>query len=169
MTINIENETSIQLDFDVDELLKTVVNYALDSKDFPYECEINIVLTTDKEIQKVNEEFREISRSTDVLSFPALEYESAGDFDFLSYWSEEEEAMYCDPETGELILGDMMISLEHVQAQALAYGHSVKRELAFLCAHSMLHLFGYDHMEDGERAVMQAEERKIMEALKITR
>ncbi|MCD8119401.1 MAG: rRNA maturation RNase YbeY [Lachnospiraceae bacterium] len=169
MTVNIENESNIKFDFSADDLVREVISYALDAKDFPYEAEVNVVLTGDEEIRAANREFRGIDRETDVLSFPALEYEAAGDFAFLDDLSEEEEAMYCDPDTGELVLGDMMVSLNRVKAQAAEYGHSEKRELAFLVAHSMLHLFGYDHMEEEERAVMQQEERSLMEGLGIFR
>lgn len=169
MTVNIENESSLRFDFSAEELTERVIAYALDAKDFPYEAEVNVVLTGDEEIRRTNREFRGIDSATDVLSFPALEYETPGDFSFLDELSEEEEAMYCDPDTGELVLGDMMISLEHVAAQAEEYGHSKERELAFLVAHSMLHLFGYDHMEEEERRVMQREERALMDGLGITR
>ena len=112
----------------------------------------------------MNRQFRGIDRPTDVLSFPMVDYEEPGKFDFL------EEAMeYFNPETGELMLGDIVISKEKVIAQAEEYGHSTQREYAFLIAHSMLHLFGYDHMEEDERAVMEQKQKEILEQLQILR
>ena len=100
----------------------------------------------------------------DVLSFPMIDYPEPGTFDFL----EEEEDCF-DPESGELTLGDIVISKEKVLSQAEEYGHSPKREYAFLIAHSVLHLTGYDHMEEEERQVMEQKQREIMERLDILR
>ena len=141
-----------------------LVEAALEYEGCPYEAEIDLLLTTDDEIHRMNEEFRQIDRATDVLSFPMLEYETPGDFSFV-----EEEAEAFNPESGELMLGDIVISKEKVLAQAEAYGHSPKREFAFLIAHSMLHLFGYDHMEEEERLVMEERQREIMETVQILR
>jgi probable rRNA maturation factor len=116
------------------------------------------------EIQEMNQNFRQIDRATDVLSFPMVDYEEAGNFDFL-----EDVMDAFHPESGELMLGDIVISKEKVISQAVEYGHSVEREYAFLIAHSMLHLFGYDHMEDQERIVMEAKQKEIMEQLQILR
>ena len=111
-------------------------------------------------------ELRGIDQTTDVLSFPMAEYVRPADFDFL----EEDEAMDCfNPETGELLLGDIVLSVEKIKEQAEAYGHSLKRELAFLTAHSMLHLMGYDHMEQEERRIMEERQQLLMEALDIPR
>ena len=139
----LEEEGEITLPFETKEVADLVVEAALEYEGCPYEAEINLLLTTDDEIHRMNEEFRQIDRATDVLSFPMLEYETPGDFSFV-----EEEAEAFNPESGELMLGDIVISKEKVLAQAEAYGHSPKREFAFLIAHSMLHLFGYDHMEE---------------------
>ena len=100
----------------------------------------------------MNLEQRGIDRPTDVLSFPMIEYDAPGDFSVI----DEETGDAFTPETGELMLGDIVISKEKVLSQAEEYGHSPKREYAFLIAHSMLHLFGYDHMEEEERAEMEA-------------
>ena len=112
----------------------------------------------------MNREHRHIDRATDVLSFPMLEYETPGDLSGI-----EESADAFDPETGELMLGDIVISKDRVIAQAEEYGHSVRREYAFLIAHSMLHLLGYDHMEEEERRLMEDRQRKIMEKAGILR
>ena len=99
-----------------------------------------------------------------VLSFPMVDYEEAGNFDFL-----EEADEYFHPESGELMLGDIVISKEKDFSQAEEYGHSIEREYAFLIAHSMLHLFGFDHMEEEERIEMEKKQKAILEQLKILR
>ena len=115
-------------------------------------------------IHDINKEFRDIDRPTDVLSFPMVEYDDAGEFAFL-----EDEDDCFNPETGELMLGDIIISLDKVEEQAIAYGHSFTREYAFLIAHSMLHLMGYDHMTDDDASIMEAKQRAILDNLNITR
>ena len=107
---------------------------------------------------------RQIDRATDVLSFPMADYETPGDFSHL-----DEDAGLFHPDTGELMLGDIVISVDKVFEQAEEYGHSTEREFSFLFAHSMLHLLGYDHMEPDEAAVMEAKQAKALEDLGITR
>lgn len=164
MSLFIEEEGDVTLPFDIKEVAERVTAAALECEKCPYEAEINLLLTTDEEIWKMNREYRQTDRATDVLSFPMLEYDAPADFSFLD---EAEDAF--DPESGELVLGDIVISKEKVMAQAEEYGHSPLREYAFLIAHSMLHLFGYDHMEDDERELMEARQRVIMEAVNIPR
>lgn len=164
MTLFIEEEGNVTLPFDVREVAELAVKTALEYEGCPYEAEVNLLLTTDEEIHKMNLEYRQIDRATDVLSFPMLEYEAPGDFSGM-----EEAGDAFDPESGELMLGDIVISKDRVLAQAEQYGHSVKREYAFLIAHSMLHLFGYDHMEENEREVMEERQRGIMEKAGILR
>lgn len=164
MSLFIEEEGDVTLPFDIKEVAERVTAAALECEKCPYEAEINLLLTTDEEIRKMNREYRQTDRATDVLSFPMLEYDAPADFSFLD---EAEDAF--DPESGELVLGDIVISKERVLAQAEEYGHSPLREYAFLIAHSMLHLFGYDHMEDDERELMEARQRVIMEAVNIPR
>ena len=164
MTLNYEEEGEVKLPVDCEGLAKEVIEAALDYAECPYEAEVNLLLTTDEEIHQMNKEHRGIDRPTDVLSFPMVEYEEAGQFDFL-----EDQYDCFHPETGELMLGDIVISKEKVLAQAEEYGHSPMREYAFLIAHSVLHLTGYDHMEDEERQVMEQKQREIMERLDILR
>ena len=164
MSLFIAEEGDVTLPFDIKEVAERVTAAALECEKCPYEAEINLLLTTDEEIRKMNREYRQTDRATDVLSFPMLEYDAPADFSFLD---EAEDAF--DPESGELVLGDIVISKEKVLAQAEEYGHSPLREYAFLIAHSMLHLFGYDHMEDDERELMEARQRVIMEAVNIPR
>ena len=164
MTLYFEDEGELKLDLPCEELARTVIEEALDYEECPYEAEVNLLLTTNEEIQKMNAEFREIDRATDVLSFPMVDYEEPGEFEFL-----EEADEYFHPETGELMLGDIVISKEKVLSQSEEYGHSLRREYAFLIAHSMLHLMGYDHMEEEERLCMEAKQRDILDRLNILR
>ncbi len=164
MTLLFEEEGDLTLPFACESLAARVVEAALNYVDCPYEVEVNLLLTMNDEIHEMNQHFRGIDRATDVLSFPMIDYVEAGNFDFL------EEAMeYFDPETGELVLGDIVISKEKVISQAKEYGHSIEREYAFLIAHSMLHLFGYDHMEEAERITMEEKQKEILEQLQILR
>ena len=143
MSLFIEEEGEIRLPFDIKETAESVVSAALEVEQCPYEAEVNLLLTTDEEIHRMNLEFRQIDRPTDVLSFPMIEYGRPGDFSGI----DEERDDIFNPESGELLLGDIVISKNKVLSQAEQYGHEPKREYAFLIAHSMLHLFGYDHME----------------------
>ena len=164
MTLYFEEEGAIALTIECEELAEQVIETALDYIGCPYETQVNLLLTQNEQIHEMNREFREIDRPTDVLSFPMIDYPEPGTFDFL------EEVDDCfDPESGELILGDIVISKEKVLEQAEEFGHSVRREYAFLIAHSVLHLTGYDHMEEEERMVMEQKQRDIMERLNILR
>lgn len=164
MTVHFEYEAERTFSFDYQALMHRVMEKVLEYEACPYEVEINVVITDNEEIQKVNKEYRAIDRATDVLSFPMVEYQAPGDFSKV-----EEDAMLFHPETGELMLGDIMISIDKVYAQAEEFGHSVERELGFLTAHSMLHLCGYDHMEEKERQVMEARQREIMDLVQLYR
>ena len=164
MTLFFEEEGDLKLPLECEELAKKVIEAAIDYVDCPYEAEVNLLLTMNDEIHEMNLNFREIDRATDVLSFPMVEYETPGDFSNV-----EEDEMLFHPETGELMLGDIMISIDRVEEQAKEFGHSVERELGFLTAHSMLHLCGYDHMEEDERMVMEQKQREIMDQLGIYR
>ena len=154
MTFYVENETEVTFPFDVEEIVEQVAEAVLDAEECPYETQVNVLLTDNEGIHEFNREHRGIDRETDVLSFPNVDFETEGDFDI----DEEREADYFDPDTGELILGDIIISVDKVKEQAESYGHSTKREFAFLVAHSMLHLCGYDHMEEEEAKVMEAKQ-----------
>ena len=164
MRIYLENEGDLELDLNYQEVAQRVGDAVLDYEQCPYESEVELLLTMDEEIREMNREFRDIDRATDVLSFPMIAYESPADFAFL----EEDESCF-DPDTGELMLGNIVISKQKVVEKAEEYGHTVEREYAFLIAHSMLHLLGYDHMEEEERAVMEKKQREILDGLGITR
>lgn len=165
MSLNIEIEYNLSFDFPMEEIAKQVMDAVVESENCPYECSVNLLLVNNNEIHKINKEYREIDRPTDVLSFPMLQGEDFTDYDRLENCVED----YFDPETGELLLGDIIVSLDKVVSQAEAYGHSVKREYAFLIAHSMLHLFGYDHMTPQEADTMEEKQRAILDGLGITR
>ncbi|WP_099467631.1 rRNA maturation RNase YbeY [Konateibacter massiliensis] len=165
MTFNIEVETERELGFDYESIVNQVINKVLDFEGCPYEAEVNLVLTDDEEIHKINKEYREIDRPTDVLSFPMIEYKTPSDFSDV----EEREEEYFNPDTGELMLGDIVLSVDKVFEQAESYNHSVMREFAFLIVHSVLHLCGYDHMEPEEAKVMEAKQRDILAELNINR
>jgi probable rRNA maturation factor len=169
MTVNIEYETDIKLDLDYEKIIRAVVEQSVDYEKCPYETEVNVILTDNEAIHGINKEYRDVDRPTDVLSFPMINYESPADFDALEEAMERNPEDYFNPDTGELILGDIIISVEKVEEQAAKYGHSKERELAFLTAHSMMHLFGYDHMEEEEAKVMEAKQAEVLEQLGITR
>ncbi len=166
MTCEISYEAEEPLEIPYEDIIQRVVEAALDQEGCPYEAEVSVTLTSGEEVHRINREFRGIDRTTDVLSFPMAEYERPADFSFL----EEDEAFDCfNPETGELLLGDIVLSVEKIREQAEQYGHSLTRELAFLTAHSMLHLMGYDHMEEADRIQMEERQRLLMERLAISR
>lgn len=122
--------------------------------DFNSNCEISILLVDNEEIQKLNKIHRNIDRPTDVLSFPMFEYDENGEIDISE----------CDfGENGEILLGDIVISLEKAMQQSKEYGHSFEREVGFLTAHSLLHLLGYDHMEKDEELEMFSLQEEILE------
>ena len=164
MSLFFEEEGALKLSLECEILANKVIEATLDYLNCPYEAEVNLLLTMNNEIQEMNRNFRGIDRPTDVLSFPMVDYVSSGDFAFL-----EEATEYFHPESGELMLGDIVISKEKVVSQAEEFGHSVEREYAFLITHSMLHLFGYDHMEEEERMQMEAMQNDIMNMLQILR
>lgn len=164
MTLYFEDEGALSLPLDSEPLARAVIEASLDYVGCPYETEVNLLLTMNEDICRINKEFRNIERATDVLSFPMADFEKAGDFTFL-----ENEDGYFHPETGELVLGDIVISKEKVVSQAEEFGHSIEREFAFLITHSMLHLMGYDHMEENERVEMEQMQREILDKLKILR
>ena len=165
MSFYLEKECDRDFDFDEEELARRVIDYCLEFVQFPYEAEVNLTLTDDEGIHKINKEYRQIDRPTDVLSFPMLHYASPADFTFLADESEED----FNPDTGEALLGDIIISVDKVSEQAASYGHSTRREFAFLIVHSMLHLFGYDHMEPEEAVVMEEQQNRILTGLNILR
>ena len=165
MTIDFENESGTDLGLELYEIAEEVIACALDYMNCPYEAQVSLLITDNNEIRIMNREHRQIDRATDVLSFPMKEYETPGDFSVL-----EEECTDCfEPDTGELMLGDIVISADKVKEQAEEYGHSVKREYAFLITHSMLHLMGFDHMTEEDAKEMEQLQEEILGQLNIAR
>ena len=156
-------EFNIELgDFEKDlseEILQAVQKvgeYILKYENLEGDFEISLTFVDDEEIQNLNRDYRQKDAPTDVLSFPMLEIE---DFDNL-----EDFAQF-----GPILLGDIIISMPTAKNQAKEYGHSIKREIAFLLCHSMLHLLGYDHIDEDERVQMEKMQNEIMNAVQITR
>ena len=140
--------------------LRGVIGAALEAEGVETPCEVNVLVTDDAGIRRVNLDMREVDAPTDVLSFPMFDL-TPGDKPTLEN---------ADPATGLVPLGDMCLSLERAQAQAKEYGHSDRRELAYLAVHSVLHLLGYDHLDEGPmKARMRAREEIILEKLGIPR
>ena len=137
----------------------------LDSEGCPYEAEVNLLITDAEGIRVYNREYREIDRETDVLSFPAVDYEKPSDFSLM----EEDLSCYINPDTQKLMLGDIILNVDRVKSQAEEYGHSLLREFSFLVTHSMFHLLGYDHMTKEEEKIMFAKQEEILKRLSISR
>lgn len=165
MTILIEKEGERTFPFSEEVLIKQVILQSLAHEACPYEVEVNVILTTNEEIRASNREFRGIDKETDVLSFPAVDYEKPADFSL----AEAMPMTYFNPENDELILGDILVSVDKVYEQAELYGHSLERELGFLIAHSMLHLLGYDHIEEADRILMEEKQEEILKSLQLVR
>lgn len=164
MIYNFESETEVKFDFDYIDVYKRICDTVMDYFSCPYDSEVSLLLVDNESIKEINKQTRNIDSATDVLSFPNVEYNTPGDLSDL-----DETGDYFEPDTGELILGDIVLSQDRVFSQADEYGHSVLREYAFLITHSMLHLFGFDHMVDEERMVMEEKQKEIMSILGILR
>ena len=154
LKLNLTYEKPSLLNVPVTRNIKRCVEATLDAEGITALCEINILVTDDVGIHGINKAARNIDRPTDVLSFPMFELEPGNP---PADWAD-----YCDPGTNAVPLGDMVISLERARAQAKEFGHSVKREVGYLTIHSMLHLLGYDHLDEGEmKRQMRAREEAI--------
>lgn len=165
MTFYVEKEVETEFPFSVEEVLEQVAREVLASEKCPYEAEINVLITDAEGIRVYNREYREIDRETDVLSFPGVDYEQPSDFSLV----EEDVSCYLNPDTQELMLGDIILNCERVFSQAEEYGHSLLREFSFLVTHSMFHLLGYDHMTEEEEKVMFSKQEEILVRLNILR
>lgn len=149
LDLEIDNRSGVELDTSVYEKVEEYILITLQQENVLVPCEISFSLVTPEEIQELNAEYRGINKETDVLSFPMLEFPE--DEDMLTY------------ETGiPVMLGDIVISTTRAAEQAEEYGHSLEREICYLSVHSVLHLLGYDHMEEDEKRVMRAREKAIM-------
>lgn len=155
----------MEFDFDVDKLINEVHVQTMNTLGCPYKTSVDVSIVDEAEIHRLNKEYRDIDKSTDVLSFPMNEFDKAGTFTGNSF----ESSKTIDPETDELLLGDVIICADKVRFQAAEYGHSEKREFAFLLVHSLLHLSGYDHIDDADRLLMENKQKEILDKLGISR
>lgn len=154
-----ENEQEkIEVTDEIISLIQTVCEEVMKEEECEFDAEVSVTFTDNDNIRIINNEYRNIDRETDVLSFPMLEFD--GDFADAEY----------DYDGDYVMLGDIVLSLEKARAQAEEYNHSLRREIAFLTAHSMLHLLGYDHVDDaeGERIMIEKQET-VLNRLNITR
>ena len=149
MTVYYDYEAETKLHIPYKKICEEIIEAVCDYEACPYECEVSITFLNNEDIRVYNKNYRGINKPTDVLSFPLNESGELNEF---------------NPETGELMLGDIVISVDKVISQAEEYGHTRKRELAFLICHSMLHLFGYDHIDDDERVEMEEVQKTILDS-----
>ena len=148
------HQDQLPLTYRLKMLVREAIEATLDYEQYGNPCEVSVTFVDNEEIRDLNKKFRGIDKATDVLSFPLTDFDG-GD----------------EPPTDEpfISLGDIVISLERAREQAEEFGHSFERECAFLCVHSMLHLLGYDHEYEEERAEMRLREEKALSALSLTR
>ena len=164
MIVYIDNAVDVQFDFDHELVAKNVCEAVIEQEGCPFDTEINILITDDDHIRQINNDTRGIDASTDVLSFPGFFFDGPAAFDPDADLTDD-----TDPENGLVILGDIVLSADHIRSQAEEYGHGIKREYAFLITHSMLHLCGYDHMNEEDCELMEQRQRMVLEKLNITR
>lgn len=154
-----EGNKEIELTKSQEDIIQSVAEATLQNEGITIAVEVSVTITDDAGIKELNSEYRDKNAPTDVLSFPMLEFESEGII----------SAKSGDYNGDTVLLGDIVMSLERAEAQALEFGHSPEREIGFLIAHSMLHLLGYDHQSPDKEAVMQQKQEQILGALGLTR
>ena len=155
-----DKSTDVSFDFNENELIKKLICATMEAMGCPYEVCVSVSVVGEDEIHELNLEHRGIDSGTDVLSFPMNEFDEEGIFN---------DEMEFDPDTDELMLGDVVLCADRVKQQAKEYGHSELREYAFLIVHSLLHLSGFDHEDDDERLRMEKRQSEILDGLGITR
>ena len=163
----IEENIEFETDFDKQKTAEEVIAHVLKQEGCPWECEVDILITDSEEVREYNKEYRGKDQTTDVLSFPNLEWDAPADYE--SEGIDELIEMSMNPETGLFILGEICLNKDRIISQAEEYGHGIRREYAFLIVHSMLHLLGYDHMEEDEAKVMEEKQKKYLEEIGISR
>lgn len=159
-------QENINVDKEFEEKLVNVIDFALKEEEVYEKYQISLLFVNNDEIKSINNDTRGINKETDVLSFPMLEY-SLNKVYKEEYKNYKFDDSYYDGE--ELVLGDIVLSLEKAKEQSIEYNHSFEREAAYLVVHSVLHLLGYDHMKDDEKAIMRRREEEILEKLNISR
>lgn len=154
MSIEIQDEIQSAQSSEIAKTLEEVCAYAAHDELKHNDFELTVTITDNEQIHQLNREYRGVDSATDVLSFPL--------------WDRSEEP-FINPENNCIMLGDIIISLERAREQAEEYGHSIKRECSYLCVHGVMHLLGYDHIEEADKKVMRAREEEILTQLKLTR
>ena len=165
--VNFENHITDESEQSYIDLITKVTQHILLAEGCTYDSEVSVILTDDEEIWQTNLAFREIDKATDVLSFPNFDFIKPADFEALK--DHMNDYNYFNPENKAFYLGDIMVSDAKAHLQAEEYGHSYAREFAFLIAHSILHLIGYDHITPEEASVMEEKQRNYLNELGITR
>ena len=166
MIYSSNNQEKILVDSNFEEKISEVVDFALKQEEVNMDYQVSIVFVDNEEIREINKDTRGIDRATDVLSFPMLDYPNKKVFKEV-YKNYKFDITYLD--NGELILGDIVLSLERAKEQSKEFNHSYLRECGYLVVHSILHLLGYDHMEEDDKKIMRKREEEILNELKITR
>ncbi|CAG7840087.1 heat-shock protein [Clostridium novyi B str. ATCC 27606] len=165
--IYIDNrQDKINIDEKILETVKEIINYTLKEEEVKVNTEVSVIFIDNNTIKEINKETRDIDKVTDVLSFPMLDYPQGKVYKD-TYKDYEFDASYLDE--GELVLGDIVLSLEKAEEQSTEFGHSFLREVCYLTVHSVLHLLGYDHMEEDDKVRMRKREEEILERFSITR
>ncbi|KEI00962.1 rRNA maturation RNase YbeY [Clostridium botulinum] len=165
--IYIDNrQDKINIDEKILETIKEIITYTLKEEEVKVNTEVSVIFIDNSTIKEINKETRDIDQVTDVLSFPMLDYPE-GKIYIETYKDYEFDASYLDE--GELVLGDIVLSLERAEEQSKDFGHSFLREVCYLTVHSVLHLLGYDHMEEEDKVRMRKREEEILEKFSITR
>lgn len=165
--IYIDNrQDKMEIDEKILNTLDEIIKYALKEEEVHVNTEVSVILIDNDTIKEINKETRNIDKVTDVLSFPMLDYPKGKTYKEV-YKDYEFDASYLDE--GELVLGDIVLSLERAEEQSKEFGHSFLREVCYLTIHSVLHLLGYDHMEDDEKAIMRKREEEILNKFSIKR
>lgn len=159
-------QDKICVDEELEGTIESIIKYTLREEEVNIPCEVSVVFVDNEEIREINRENRNIDKPTDVLSFPMLEYSKGSVFKdvYLNH-----KFHLSDLDDGNLILGDIVLSLEKTEEQRTEFGHSFLREAAYLTVHSVLHLLGYDHMEEEEKDIMRKREEEILNKFHLTR
>lgn len=159
-------QSKIEITEEIEKSIANIIEYALREEKVNIPCEVSVVFVDNEKIRELNRENRNIDKVTDVLSFPMLEYDKKKVF-------KDIYENYIFPDTdldgGSLVLGDIALSLEKAKQQSLEFEHSFIREVVYLTIHSVLHLLGYDHMEEDEKTIMRGREEEILEKFDLTR
>lgn len=165
--LNIENmQEALELNDELIKALEMALDEVTSGEGVEYDSEVGLYLVDDEKMAEINKEQREVEGTTDVLSFPLIAYEDKKTFKEEFTEDKLRDEMFLND---SLLLGDIVISTERARAQSAEYGHSLLREMVFLFVHSLLHLLGYDHMEEGDRKKMREKEDYYMDLLGITR